>query len=37
VFLDDNLADSAQLANNNLAKQYLSFEYLKSISQTFYK
>ena len=37
VFLDDNLADSAQLANNNLAKQYLSFEYLKSISQTFYE
>ncbi len=37
VFLDDNLVDSAQLANNNLAKQYLSFEYLKSISQTFYE
>ncbi len=37
VFLDDNLVDSAQLANNNLAKRYLSFEYLKSISQTFYK
>lgn len=37
VFLDDNLVDQAQLVNNNLAKQFLSFDYLKTVSQVFYK
>lgn len=37
VFSNDDLVDSAQLINNNLAKKYLTFEYLKTVSQTFYK
>jgi len=37
VFSNDDLVNSAQLVNNDLAKQYLSFEYLKTIAQAFYK
>jgi len=37
VFLNDELVDTAQLTNNNLAKKYLSFEYLKSKSRVFYE
>ena len=37
VFLNNDLVDFAQFANNEIAKKYLNFEYLKSKSRVFYE
>jgi glycosyltransferase involved in cell wall biosynthesis len=37
VFLNDELVDFAQSTNNEIARKYLSFEYIKSIAKSFYE
>lgn len=37
VFLNNDLVDFAQSINNEIARKYLNFEYVKSKAQTFYE
>jgi len=37
IFLNDELVDFAQKTNNEIARKYLNFEYVKSIAKSFYE